>query len=248
MEEWSGQAAIVTGAASGLGAAVTRELLSRGANVVLVDRDRDGLERIVGDLPEPGRARVFPCDVTDDDAPAAAVASAVEAFGRLDALITAAGIWRPAPFVEMSAADVDAQIAINLRAPFMFAQAAAPRLIEDGGAIVFFSSSADRRGFPGSSAYCASKGGVSALTYALASELGPLGVRVNAVAPGTVETAINSESLTDPSHRAAVVGATPLGRLGEPREIAEAVLYLASRSTSFTSGHVLVVDGAWSVS
>lgn len=243
---WEGRSAIVTGAASGLGAAVARMLLTREASVLLVDRDGDGLERLAAEAP--GRARVHCCDVAAPEAATESVSLAVAEFGGLDTLITAAGILHSAPLPEATLETIDAQLAVNLRAPLLFAQAASEQLSARRGSIVFFSSAADRRGFPGSSVYCATKGGISALTIALAAELGPHGVRVNAIGPGTVETGINRAALSDPTFRRSVVEDVPLGRLGVPREIAETVVFLASDQSSYTSGQVLLADGGWASS
>jgi len=243
---WEGRSAIVTGAASGLGAAVARLLLARGASVLLVDRDGDGLDRLAAEAA--GAARSHCCDVAAPEAATESVALAVAEFGGLDTLITAAGILHSAPLREASLETIDAQLAVNLRAPLLFAQAASDQLSERRGSIVFFSSAADRRGFPGSSVYCATKGGISALTIVLAAELGPRGVRVNAIGPGTVETGINRVALGDPAFRRSVVDDVPLGRLGEPEEIAETVLFLASDQSSYTTGQVLLADGGWASS
>ncbi len=153
----------------------------------------------------------------------------------------------PLPFLETTEESFDRQFDINVKATFRFAQAAAPELERRSGSIVLVSSVIARRAFLGSSAYAATKGAVSALASALGAELGRLGVRVNAVAPGTVETDMTRESLRDPGHRSGVMTSTPLGRLGEVDEIVAAIVFLAFGGATYVNGHVLASDGGWSV-
>lgn len=247
MTRYADKVALITGGGAGFGAAVATELSREGAAVMLVDRDPDGLERTAQACASGAGVRSLACDVRDADVPERAVREAVDAFGGIDTLITAAGVWEPMPFLETTMDAFDRQFDINVKAPFRFAQAAAPELERRSGSIVLFSSAIARRAFLGSAAYAATKGAVSSLTIALGAELGRRGIRVNAVAPGTVETGMTRASLQDPSHRTNVEASTPLERLGEVDEIVAATVFLALGGATYTNGHVLAADGGWTV-
>ncbi|MCC6313281.1 MAG: SDR family oxidoreductase [Thermomicrobiales bacterium] len=241
-----GKVAIVTGASSGIGRAVAEAMAEAGASLVLVGRDerrlQDGLDavRARGVDAEP-----VAVELTADDAPATIVDAAIARFGRLDVLVNCAGIFEPQPFETQPLASFDRQMAINVRAPFALAQAALPHL-RPGGAIVNMSSIAGYSGFPLSAAYCASKGAVELMTKALAAELGPMGVRVNCVAPGNIRTPMNRHQFeASPEYERSLEAQTPLGRIGETEDIAAAVVYLASPAAKFVNGASWLVDGGW---
>ena len=162
-------------------------------------------------------------------------------------LVTCAGGNRPRAFLDVPDAELDWSLALNVRGAFLSAQAAAARMIASGagGAIVHVTSQMGHVGAAGRSVYCASKHAVEGLTRATAVELAPLGIRVNSVAPTFVETPMTAPYLAEPAERASVVARIPLGRLGEPEEVAAAVLFAASPAASLMTGASLVVDGGW---
>ncbi len=225
-----GKAVIVTGASSGIGAGVARLAARSGADVLLVGRSRSRLAELVQEL-------------RDDGAPEAVVAAALEAFDRIDVLVNAAGIYRMASLDETSDEIFDEHWEVNVRAPFRLTRAVHPHL-EAGASIVFVSSMSGRVGSPNDSAYCASKGAIELIVKALATELAPAGIRVNAVAPGNVRTPINAELIT-PELEAEILATTPAGRIGEVDDIAPAVLYLASDASRYVVGASLAVDGGF---
>ena len=179
-----------------------------------------------------------------DDAPETIVGAAVDAFGGIDVLVHSAGIFEPMPFAETTAESFDRQWHTNVRAPFLLTQRAAPHL-RPGASVVFISSIAGHVAFPSSVAYCASKGAVELMTKALATELSPLGIRVNAIAPGNIKTPMNAALRAQPGYEDATGELTPAGRHGDPEEIAAAVVFVASDAASFVHGASFLVDGGW---
>jgi NAD(P)-dependent dehydrogenase (short-subunit alcohol dehydrogenase family) len=234
----TGQVAVVTGASGGLGRASARALGRAGASLVLIGRSEARLADVAAETGGTARA----CDVTD----AAAVRAALAEPERVDVLVTCAGGNRPQPFLDVGEADLDWSMALNVRGAFLAAQAAARRMAERrGGAIVHVTSQMGHVGAAGRSVYCAAKHAVEGLVKATAVELAPLGIRVNAVAPTFVDTPMTAPFLRDPQERASVLARIPLGRLGEPDEVAAAVLFAASPAASLMTGASLVVDGGW---
>jgi len=240
--------AIVTGAASGIGRATMHRMLAEGISVVATDRNADGLEEAAADTKAGDRLRTLVQDVGADDAPRQAVAVAQQSFGRLDWLVNNAGIGGAKAVHETEDADLDRYLAINLRAVFRFARAAVGAMQSARGAIVNLASVFGMVGYPGSSVYAAAKAGVIGLTHQMAADYGPKGIRVNAVAPGLIETAMTRERLAgSPRYKALMIDTTPFPRWGTPEDIANAIWFLCSPQASFINGHVLVVDGGWSV-
>jgi NAD(P)-dependent dehydrogenase (short-subunit alcohol dehydrogenase family) len=240
-----GLVAVVTGASSGIGAACARELVGRGAAALLTGRDPARLAACVEQTGHPERCEPLAADLTEDGVPEAVVARCVERFGRLDVLVHSAGIYANEPVERATLQTFDRQFAINVRAPYALTCAALPHL-GPGASIVFISSVFGSVGLAGATAYCATKGAVEQLTRTLALELAPRGVRVNAVAPGFILTALNEATLGGPTEaRRAVEASTPAARIGDPGEIAPAVAYLASGAASFVQGATLVIDGGW---
>ncbi len=179
----SGRTTVVTGASSGIGRAVAEAMAEAGANLVLIGRDEKRLRKTVEAVKERGvEAEPVAVELTADDAASTIVEAAMERFGALNILVNCAGIFEPQPFETQPLESFDRQMAVNVRAPFALTQAALPHLRPDG-AVVNISSIAGYAGFPQSAAYCATKGAVELMTRALATELGPQGVRVNCVAP-----------------------------------------------------------------
>jgi 3alpha(or 20beta)-hydroxysteroid dehydrogenase len=240
-----GRVALISGAARGIGAA-TAELFAReGARVLLGDR-RDALGQEVAERIEAqgGRARYVGLDVTSEADWARAVALALEAFGGLDLLVNAAAIIRVTPLVETDLESFRKVIDTNLIGTFLGMRAVLePMRVRGGGAIVNFSSPQGLEGRWGVPAYTASKFAVRGLTKTAAIELGPLGIRVNAVVPGPTRTAMTErKGWTDADYDAAY-GLYPLGRMAAPEEVAAACLFLASAESSYCTGSDLVVDG-----
>ncbi|MER6529764.1 SDR family NAD(P)-dependent oxidoreductase [Streptomyces sp. NPDC001508] len=243
LQRFAGHAALVTGAARGIGAAVARRLADEGARVLVTDRDLPEAERTAGALRERGlTARAFACDVADRAGVEAAVAHAVGVFGSLDVLVCGAAQCTPhAPLFEDEPDETWAQdLDVTLTGGFRCCRAALPHLAASGrGAIVFIGSVNGVQDF-GNHAYSAAKAGLESLTRTLAGHAAPRGVRVNVVVPGTVRTSAweGKDAELD-----AVRGLYPLGRVGEPEDIAAAVAFLASRDAAWITGTALRVDG-----
>ncbi|WP_435361903.1 SDR family NAD(P)-dependent oxidoreductase [Haloarchaeobius sp. DFWS5] len=242
----AGAVALVTGAASGNGRAIARRFAEEGASVVVADLRED--PRLGGDPThecierDGGEAMFVEVDVTDVAAVRNAVEQAVDTFGSLDVMVNNAGIDRQMPVEEATEEDFDFLMDINLRGVYFGCQAAIDVMLDqpDGGRIVNMSSIAGLRGLPNSSLYCTSKGGVTNLTRQLAVEHGENGIRVNALNPGIIETAMTQE---DGDTAGGLLEQTPLDRAGQPEEVADAALFLASEESSYVTGHNLVLDG-----
>ncbi|MDP1584160.1 MAG: SDR family oxidoreductase [Bradyrhizobium sp.] len=237
--------ALVTGAARGIGLAVAKRFLAEGWRVALLDIEGALLAGAVAGLKNPDTTMALPCDVSDSGAVADAVAKVGARFGRLDALVNNAGIAVFAPLLETSDADWKRVLEINLTGPFLCTKAAVPLMREfGGGAVVNITSISAVRASTLRSAYGTSKAGLAHLTKQLAVELASLGIRVNGVAPGPVETAMAKQVHT-PEIRADYHDAIPLNRYGLEEELAEAVFFLCSDRASYITGQILAVDGGF---
>ncbi len=246
MPELDGSVAIVTGAAGGIGREVVRLLLAAGASVVAEDIDPAVAELETQD----GRVAAVIGDVADSDTARAAVSVALERFGRLDILVNNAARFLLKPTLETTDDEWDAVMQTNVRGLFVHCREALPRLVEGGGgAIVNLASISGVVGLGDQAAYSASKGAIVQLTRQLAVDWSPHGVRVNAVAPGAVDTTFLRNALAGVPDidevLAQIAAAHPLGRISEPVEIAEVVLFLASPRSRFVSGAILMADGGY---
>lgn len=246
-----GKVAIVTGASSGLGVVFAKTLASVGAKVVIAARRLDRLEELVGKIEAAGGdALAVPCDVTSEDDVDKLVASTVDRYGTVDVLVANAGLADPQPAEDESLELFNRILSINLTGVFLCAQRCSRVMLKQGsGSIVNIASVLGIVGagqIPQAS-YTASKGGVVNLTRELAAQWARRGVRVNAIAPGWFHTEMTDEMFNADSGRRWIRGRTPMGRAGEPQELAGALLYLASDASSYVTGQILAVDGGWTV-
>ena len=237
--------ALITGAARGIGLAVAKRFLADGWRVALLDIEAGLLEKSVAALARPDATLAVTCDVSNANAVAAAFAQIEHRFGRLDALVNNAGVAVFAPLMETSETDWSRVLAVNLTGPFLCTKAAVPLMRHHGGgAIVNITSISGLRASTLRSAYGTSKAGLAHLTKQLAVELAELGIRVNGVAPGPVDTAM-AKAVHSAEIRADYHDAIPLNRYGLEEELAEAVFFLCSDRASYITGQVLAVDGGF---
>lgn len=239
---------MVTGATSGIGRAVARRFASASDRIIAIGRDSAELSEVAADIVrDGGECSAIRCDVTDDAAVDKAVESVIGETGRLDVLVNAAGHISTGSIENTSLVAWDAMMNVNLRAVFHLMQLASPLLIKSKGNIVNISSVTGLRSFPGVLAYCVSKAGLDQLTRCAALELAPKGVRVNAVNPGVVVTEIHKRGgMSEADYRAFLEHSKtthPLGRVGDPGEIAELVFYLASENAGWITGATYQIDG-----
>jgi NAD(P)-dependent dehydrogenase (short-subunit alcohol dehydrogenase family) len=240
----SDEVAVVTGGGGGLGRAIAGRLASDGAAVAVLDIDADAGQATASEITSRGgRGLSIPCDVTQRDQVRAAMAAVVRSWGKISVLVNNAGIGMHASFLEMSDSTWGAVLAVNLTGAFIVAQEAAREMVREGyGSIINMGSAAAQMAHSEQAAYATSKAGMEALTRVMAFELAPSGVRVNAVAPGTIATEFLSRMLSDGA-RAERVRRIPMGRLGRPEEVASVVSFLASRDSAYITGSVLPIDG-----
>jgi len=242
-----GQVAIVTGASQGIGAACAERLAHDGAAVALWDVDDARGTALTASLNARGHRAVYQhCNVAKANEVEAALAATLQAFGHVDALISNAGIFKAANFLDITEADWDAVIDVNLKGAFLVGQAVARAMVAAGrrGAIVNMSSVNGIMATPSIASYNASKGGVNQLTRVMALALADHGIRVNAVAPGTIATELAQKAvLGSDEAKARIMSRTPMKRLGEPSEIADVCAYLLSSASSYMTGEIVYADG-----
>ncbi len=247
--------AVITGGSDGLGLAIASAFAAEGADLWLVARDAVKLTAAVEALQTQGvSARFTVADLTDPAAAGETGAEIARSWARLDVLVNNAGMARFTSFAEVTAAEIQAQVQLNLLTPYLLTQSLLPLLVAAGGNVINISSTSAHRLIPGrpASVYAMTKGGLNSLTKALALELGPQGVRVNAIAPGTVRTPLTQKMLAAFSEERKaeydkfVRQSFALGRLGEPEEVAHLAVHLASDEARWTTGSVLIIDGGLS--
>ncbi len=242
--------AIVTGARRGMGRTHALTLAKAGARVVVSDISLEDCEKVVKEIEkEKGEALAVKCDVSKKEEADEMVKKAVKKWGRLDILVNNAGICQFKPFLELTEEEWDRTININLKGYFLCAQAAAKEMAKNKkGVIVNIASVAMGQqgiGFPNIAHYCASKGGIVGMTEALAVELAPLNIRVNAVSPGMIDTLMIDPIRKDHQQEKGILARIPMHRLADAQEVSNLVLFLASDESSYMTGSTVVVDGGW---
>ena len=242
----AGRVALITGGARGNGAGIAHGLADHGADVALADADGDGASQTAAAIAEATgqRAIGLEADVVDPAQVEAMVAQTVAEFGGVDILVNNAGIFEAAHFMKMTLESWDRTLRVNLTGSMLACQAVSKRMIEtDGGAIINVTSIAADEAFHGSAAYCASKGALQMLTRVLALDLAPMGIRVNAIAPGFVKTSMTEALYSTQEAVEHIETLVPQARMGLPADLAGSVVYLASELSNWVTGATVVVDG-----
>jgi glucose 1-dehydrogenase len=247
----AGKTAVVTGSSRGIGRGIATRFAQEGANVVInyvgaVGAAEDALAEVVA---RGARGALVQADVSAAAEVTELIEAAAREFGTVDILVNNAGIETRAPFWEVTEADYDRVMDVNVKGAFFAAQALTRHLRAGGrpGRIINISSVHEDLAFPNFAAYCASKGAMRMLARTLAVELGPLGITVNNIAPGAIETPINTALLNDPAKLSSLLKQIPLGRLGQPGDVAGLATFLASEDAAYVTGSTFVVDGGLSV-
>jgi 3-oxoacyl-[acyl-carrier protein] reductase len=242
----SDKVAVVTGASKGIGAAIAKQLGAEGAAVVVnYSSSKTGADKVVGEITNAGgKAVAVQADIAKRADIERLFAEAKKAFGRLDILVNNAGIYEFAPLENVTEELFHKQFNVNVLGPILATQAAVKLFDSAGGSIINISSVVSTLGFPNASVYSGTKGAVDSITRSLAKELGPRGIRVNAINPGMVETeGTHSAGIAESEMRKQVEAQTPLGRIGKPQDIAGAAVFLASSDSSWVTGETFVISG-----
>ncbi|WP_194396387.1 SDR family NAD(P)-dependent oxidoreductase [Microbacterium atlanticum] len=238
---------LVTGGGTGIGRAIVRSFLEQGASVAAVGRTRAALDEAVADFPAE-RVHVIVADLAESAAPADAVAETVARFGRLDVVVASAGTSEGSDIHDLDIAVWERQRAINLDSVIALAAASVPHLTQTAGNLLAISSIAGLRGDWGMFAYNATKAAVNVMMQALALDLGAVGVRVNALAPGFTASRLTQERLDDPEFRERLLDRVAIGRVADPEDIAKVALFLCSPDAGYMTGAIVPVDGGVSAS
>ena len=245
----SGKATIVTGGASGIGYAIAERFVAEGARVMIADIDDARGNKAVDDLSKNGEIRFHRTNVADRAEVESLVTAAIAAFGRIDVLVNNAGIVHAADFLDLSEADFDRVLGVNLKGSFLAGQAVARHMVErvkageKPGSIVNMSSVNAVFAIANQVPYSVSKGGINQLTKVMSLGLAPYGIRVNAIGPGSIMTDMLASVNDDPAAKSRILSRTPLGRIGEPAEIAAIAAFLASDEASYVTGQTIYADG-----
>ena len=243
-----GKVALVTGAGRGLGRGMALALAEAGADVVAVSRSVDQLEETLALLQRyEGDPRIIPWNLSDSHGLDKLVAEIIERYGRVDVLLHAAGIQVRKSALEVTPADWDAVQAVHSKAAFFLSQAVAHQMLRRGagGKIILVASLTSQVGIPNTAPYAAAKSGVLGLVRTLAVEWAPHAIQVNAIAPGYFHTALTDALFSDPERRDKLLSRIPMGRIGEPDDLAGAIVFLASSASNYMTGQVINVDGGW---
>ncbi len=249
-EDLKNKVAIVTGARRGMGRTHALKLAQEGVKVVVSDISEEDCQKVVDEIKKAGgEGLALKCDVSQKKEVDELVKKTVDKFGKVDILINNAGIAQFKPFLELTEEEWDRTLDINLKGYFLCAQAVSKEMAKQkSGVIVNIASVAMGQvgvGFPNVVHYCASKGGIVAMTEALVLELAPLGIRVNVVSPGMIETPMIDPIKQDPKMIEGLMSRVPLRRFGKPEEVSDLVLFLASEASSYMTGSAVVIDGGW---
>jgi 3-oxoacyl-[acyl-carrier protein] reductase len=249
-EDLKGKVAIVTGARRGMGRSHALALAKAGSKVVVVDISLEDCEKVVQEIKkQKGEAMAVKCDVSKKAEVEEMVRKTIDKFKRVDILVNNAGICQFKPFLELTEEEWDRTLNINLKGYFLCAQAAAKEMVKQkSGVIINIASVAMGQqgiGFPNLTHYCASKGGIVGMTEAMALELAPFNIRVNAISPGMIETPMIDPVKSDPKMMEGMLARVPMHRVGKPEEVSNLVLFLASDKSSYMTGSTIVVDGGW---
>jgi len=250
MLELKDKVAIITGARRGMGKSHALKLAKVGAKVVVSDISQEECQLVVDEIKkEKGEAIAVKCDATKKEEVDNMIKAAVDKWGKVDILVNNAGICQFKPFLELTEEEWDRTLNINLKGYFLCAQAAAKEMAKQkSGVIINIASVAMGQqgiGFPNIVHYCASKGGIVGMTEALAVELAPYNIRVNAISPGMIETPMIDPVKQDPKIMEAMLARVPMRRVGKPEEVSNLVLFLASDVSSYMTGSTVVIDGGW---
>ncbi len=250
MFDLKNKVAIVTGARRGMGRTHALTLAKAGAKVIVSDISLEGCEKVVKEIKKDGgEGLALKCDVTKKQEIEQMVKKTVEKWGKIDILVNNAGIVEFKPFLELTEQDWDKTLDINLKGYFLCAQAAAKEMAKKkSGVIVNIASVAMGQqgiGFPNIVHYCASKGGIVGMTEALALEMAAYNIRVNAIAPGMIDTPMVDPVMKDPQQKKGILARVPMHRMADPQEVSNLVLFLVSDGSSYMTGSTVVVDGGW---
>jgi len=246
----TGKIAIITGARRGMGKSHAVTLAKSGAKVVVSDISEEDCQKVVDEIKQNGgEAMAVKCDVSKKSEVEEMVKRVIENWRKIDILVNNAGIAQPLPFLEMKEEDWDRTLNINLKGSFLCSQAVVREMIKQKSGVIINIASVEM-GQIGVGAtnvvhYCASKGGLVAMTEALAVELAPYNIRVNAIAPGLIETPMTDMVKNNPEMEKALLARVPMGRVGKPEEVSNLVLFLASDASSYMTGSTVVIDGGW---